>query len=146
MNEATEGTCKHLQPQQLSAGVSEGCQILVLGHKLKIEEVISKSLKHALVSHESKNAHSAFNRREAQEALETLAATGPSPRLLVLAHHAISSQFNPIYERSASSSNGLRYLCESCAGRGQRQQHPNQTRSSDRDQRRPEVHRARPQC
>ena len=55
----------------------------------------------------------------AQEALGTLAATDPSLHPLVLAHHAISSQFNPIYVRSASLGNGLRHLCESCAGGGQ---------------------------
>ena len=80
---------------------------MVLGLKLKIEEAISKGLKSVLVSLDLKNAHNAFNRREAQEALETLAAIDPSLRPLVRAHHAISSQFNPIYCRSASSGNGL---------------------------------------
>ena len=75
---------------------------MVLGLKLKIEEAISKDLKRALFSLDFKNAHNASTRREAQEALETLAATDPSLRLLVLANHAISSQFNPIYLRSAS--------------------------------------------
>ena len=101
--EVLEGIRKYLQPQQLSVGVSGGCQILVLGLKLKIEEAISKGLRRVLVSPDLKNAQNPFNRREAQEALESLAATDPSPRPLVLAHHAISSQFNPKYVRSASS-------------------------------------------
>ena len=92
---------------------------MVLGPKLRIEEAISKGLKRVLVSPGLKNAHNSFNRRKAQEALENLAATDPSLRPLVLAHHAISSQFNPIYKRPASSGNGQRYLCESCAGVGQ---------------------------
>ena len=92
---------------------------MVLGLKLKIEKAISKDLKRVLVSLDLKNSHNSFNRREAQEALETLAATDPPLRPLVLAHHAISSQFNPIYLRSASSGNGLRHLYESCAGGGQ---------------------------
>ena len=116
---AAEGIRKHLQPQQLSVGVSGGCDILVLGLKLKIEEAVSKGLKRVLVSLDLKNAHNSFNRREAQEALEALAAADPSLRSLVLAHHAISSQFNPIYVRSASTGNGLRYLCESRVGGGQ---------------------------
>ena len=99
---AIDGIRKHLQPQQLPVGVSGGCQILVLGPKLKIEEATSKSLRRALVSLDLKNAHNTFNRRKAQEALETLAATDPSLRPLILAHHAISSQFNPVYVRSAS--------------------------------------------
>ena len=61
----------------------------------------------------------AFSRRGAQEALEALAATGSSLRPLFLAHLAISSKFNPIYARSAPPGNGLRYLCEICAGGGQ---------------------------
>ena len=64
---------------------------MVLGLKLKIEEAISKGLKRVLVSLDLKNAQNAFNRREVQVALETLAATGPSLRPLVLAHHAIRS-------------------------------------------------------
>ena len=48
---------------------------MVLGLKLKIEEAISKSLRRALVSLDLENAHNTFNRRKAQEALETLAAT-----------------------------------------------------------------------
>ena len=67
-DEAIEGIRKHLQPQQLSVGVSGGCQILVLGLKLKIEEAISKGLTRALVGLDLKNAHNTFNRREAQEA------------------------------------------------------------------------------
>ena len=82
---------------------------MVLGLKHKIEEAISNGLKRVLVSLDLKNAHSAFNRREAQKALGNLAATDPSLRPLVLAYHAISSQFNPIYVRSGSSGNGLRY-------------------------------------
>ena len=85
---------------------------LLLGLKLKIEEAVSKGLKRVLVSPDLTNAHNTFSRREAQEALETLAAINPSVRPLALAHHAISSQFNPIYVRSASSGHGLRYLCE----------------------------------
>ena len=92
---------------------------MVLGLKLKIEEAVSKGLKRVLVSLDLKNAHKTFNRREAQEALGALAAIDPSLRPLVLAHHAVSSQFNPIYVRPASSGNGLQYLCESCAGGGQ---------------------------
>ena len=110
---AVEGIRKHLQPQQLSVGVSGGCDILVLGLKLKIEEAVSKGPKRVLVSLDLKNAHNSFNRREAQEALEALAAADPSPRSQVLAHHAISSQFNPIYVRPASMGNGLRYPCDS---------------------------------
>ena len=108
--EAIDGIRKHLQHQQPSVGVSGGCQILVLSLKLKTEEAISKGLRRALVSLDLKNSHNTLNSRKAQEALETLAATGPSPRPLILAHHAISSQFNPIYVRSASPGNGLRYL------------------------------------
>ena len=48
------------------------------------------NIRRVLVSLDLKNVHNTFNRRKAQEALETLAATDPS---LVLAHHAISSQF-----------------------------------------------------
>ena len=86
---------------------------MVLGLKLKIEEVISKDLKRVIFSPDLINAHNAFNRREAQEALVALAATDPPLRPLVLAQHAISSQFNPIYVCSESSGNDLRYLCES---------------------------------
>ena len=64
---------------------------MVLGLKLKIEEAISKGLKRVLVGLDLKNAHNTFNRREAQEALETLAAIDPSLRPRVLAHHAICS-------------------------------------------------------
>ena len=65
------------------------------------------------------NAQNSLNRRGAQGAFENLATTGPSPRPLDLSHNAISSQFNPIYVRLASSGNGLRYLYESYAGGGQ---------------------------
>ena len=92
---------------------------MVLGLKLKIKEAVSKGLKRVLESLDLKNAHNSFNRREAQEALEALAAADPSLRSLVLAHHATSSQFNPIYVRSAFTGNGLRYLCESGVGGGQ---------------------------
>ena len=78
-----------------------------------------KGLKRVLVSLHLNNTHNAFNRREAQEALETHAATDQPLRPLVLAHHATSRQFNPIYVRSSSSGNGLRYICDSCAGGGQ---------------------------
>ena len=71
---AAEGIRKHLQPQQLSVGVSGGCDILVLGLKLKIEEAVSKGLKRVLVSLDLKNAHNSFNHLEAQGALEALAA------------------------------------------------------------------------
>ena len=87
-----------------------------LGLKLKIEEAVSKGLKRVLVSLDLKNPHNTFNCREAQESLGTLAAIDPSLRPLVLAHHAISSQFNPIYVRPASSGHGFRFLCESFAG------------------------------
>jgi hypothetical protein len=39
---AAEGIRKHLQPQQLSVGVSWGCEIMVPSLKLKIEEANSK--------------------------------------------------------------------------------------------------------
>ena len=58
--EAIDGIRKHLQPQQLSDGVSGGCQILVLGLKLKTEEAVSKGLKRVLVSHDLKNSHNIF--------------------------------------------------------------------------------------
>ena len=69
---------------------------MVLDPKLKIEEAIPRGLRRVRVGLDLKNAHNIFNRREAQKALEALATTGPSHRPLVLAHHAISSQFNPI--------------------------------------------------
>ena len=64
IGEAIEGIRKHLQPRQLSVGVSGGCQILVLGLKLKIEEAFSKGLKCVLVSLVLKNVHNAFSRSE----------------------------------------------------------------------------------
>ena len=72
--EAIDGIRKHLQPQQLSVGVSGGCQILVLGLKLKIEEAISKGLRRVLVSLDLKNAttHSTAGRLRRHP--------GPSPR------------------------------------------------------------------
>ena len=71
---------------------------------------MSSGHKRVLVGVDLKNSH---------KALGTLAATDPPLRPLNLAHHAIRSQFNPIYLRPESSGNGLRYLCESCAGGGQ---------------------------
>ena len=68
---------------------------MVLGLKLKLEEAILKGLRRALVILDLKNAHNTFNLREAQVALEALVAIDSSLRPLVLAHHAISSQFNP---------------------------------------------------
>ena len=56
-----------------------------------------EGLERVLVNLDLKKADNTFNRREAQEALETLAAMDPSSRPLILAHHAISSQFNLIY-------------------------------------------------
>ena len=78
-----------------------------------------KASKRVLASLDLQNAHNSFNRWGAQGALETLAATDPSLRPLVLATHAISTQFNPNYVRPESSGNGQRYLCESRAGGGQ---------------------------
>lgn len=117
--EKVQGIRAHLEPQQLSVGVSGGCDVLIFGLKLKIEEAVSKGLPRVLVSLDLKNAHNSFNRRKAQEALEALAATDPSLRSLATAHHAISSQFNPIYVRSPGAANGLRFLCESRVGGGQ---------------------------
>ena len=108
-----------LAPQQLSVGVKGTCNILVLGLKLKIEEAMKLGHCKVLVSLDLKNAHNAFNRRKAQEALETAAAADPRLRPLVFAHHAISSQYNPIYVRSSRTNGGLRFLCESRAGGGQ---------------------------
>ena len=48
-----------------------------------------------------------------------MAAAGPSLRSLVLAHHSITSQKNPIYVRFCQTETGLKYLCERSSVGGQ---------------------------
>ena len=89
-------------------GVSGGCESIVNGAIPKSEEAREKGLRKALVLLDLKNAHSAYKRAAAERALETTAATGPSLRSLVLAHHSLSSQNNPVYVRSSQTETGLK--------------------------------------
>ena len=60
-----------------------------------------------------------YKRRKALQALRELVAKDPSFRPLLRAFEATSSQPNPIFVRSSTTSNGLKFLCDSSAGGAQ---------------------------
>ena len=113
------GVRSHLEPQQLAVGVSGGCEILALGMKLKLDHANRHNASMVILSIDLKNAHNAFNRLEAQRALEKLSDHDPSLSSLALAHTAISRQHNPIYVRTKNNDVGLHHLCDSESGGGQ---------------------------
>ena len=99
-------------------GVSGGCESTATGARLKSEEARAKGLQKGLVFLDLTNGHNAYKRTAARRSPEALAATELSMRSLVLAHHSIFSQNNPIYVSSSQTETGIKYLCESSAGGG----------------------------
>ena len=105
-----------LEPQQLGVAVSGGCEIKVIGAKLKIEEAQREGIHIVLVCLDLKNAHNEYCRAGAQAALDELGQQDDCLKHLAQAHRADCGHHGDVYMRSSSSPTGFTKICESTAG------------------------------
>jgi len=103
-------------PQQLGVGVSGGCEIKVIGAKLKIEEAQRDGTHLVLVCLDLKNAHNEYCRAGAQAALDEHGQQDDCLKHLAQAHRADCGHHGDVYMRSSSSPTGFTKICESTAG------------------------------
>ena len=105
-----------LEPQQLGVAVSGGCEIKVIGAKLKIEHAIKEGTNFVLVCLDLKNAHNEYHRAGAQKALDDLSQENDDLKPLAQAHRADCGHPGDVYMRSSTSSTGFRKICQSTSG------------------------------
>ena len=113
-----------LIPQQLAVAVKGGCEIKVIGSKLKIEQALKNGLDFVLVCLDLKNAHNEFSRSAAQDALDEThraaaeAETSGHETLkdLAQAHRADTGHAGDVYMRDSKSQTGFTRVCTSTAG------------------------------
>ena len=103
---ANHAARKALEPQQLGVAVSGGCEIKVIGDKLKIEEAQREGTQLVLVCLDLKNAHNEYSRAGAQTALDHLGLQNDSLKHLAQAHRADCGHRGDVYMRSSSSPTG----------------------------------------
>ena len=103
---ANHAARKALEPQQLGVAVSGGCEIKVIGDKLKIEEAQREGIQLVLVCLDLKNAHNEYSRAGAQTALDHLGLQNDSLKHLAQAHRADCGHRGDVYMRSSSSPTG----------------------------------------
>ena len=101
------------QQGKLAVGVSGGCEIKIIGAKLKIEEAIRKKMDMALVCLDLKNVHNAYTRSGAQG---SLAAAGSELKDIAQAHRADTVHAGNVYMRNSKSKTGYIKVTTSTAG------------------------------
>ena len=113
-----------LIPQQLAVAVSGGCEIKVIGAKLKIEQALKNGLDFVLVCLDLKNAHNEFRRAAAQDALDETHRSAAEAQTrgheslkdLAQAHRADTGHAGDVYMRDSKSPTGFARVCTSTAG------------------------------
>ena len=73
----TKAVCRQVTPQQLAVGVPDGVAIKDHGSNLMLEEARKLGVPYVQVAMDVKNAHSAYDRRAAQQILEGLESEHP---------------------------------------------------------------------
>ena len=113
-----------LVPQQLAVAVSGGCEIKVVGAKLKIEQALTNGWDFVLVCLDVENAHNAYHRAAAQDALDEAHRAAAeaetkgheSLKNLANAHKADCGHAGRVYMRDSKSPTGFAEACTSTAG------------------------------
>lgn len=105
-----------VSPQQLGVGVSGGVELFTLGLKLKYEEAVRLGLNRVICKIDLKNAHNSFSRKKVNEKMVLAVANDPTLAPLLLSLQATIGSPTPIYTRTALTSAGISYLCNSCQG------------------------------
>ena len=86
VKQSTQAFKEQVAPQQLSVGISGGCEIKILGAHLELERQQRLDADYAHVAIDVRNAHNSFDRRKAQAALDALAARDGSLVALAQGH------------------------------------------------------------
>ena len=108
VKQSTPAFKEQVAPQQLSVGISGGCEIKILGAQLEFERQRRLGAGYAHVALDMRNAHNQFDRRKAQAALDGMAEKNGS--LAALAQGAWADTCFPTDVYTRGSDNGFRLL------------------------------------